>query len=142
MKSRCSLLSPKVYSLNSISCPCLRPKSLEAWRTSCAPLLDTELLFLALAGNALETLAFGAGAAGAGAQSAAAAGADAEFADARHQRTAQIRGVVETELMSLFLLLCRVLLGLAEGGQAIAIVCGAGIRAAEFRRSLHKAEAT
>ena len=54
------------------------------------------------AGNALEMLAFGAGAAGARAQSAAAAGADAEFADAWHQRTAQIRGVVETKLMSLF----------------------------------------
>jgi hypothetical protein len=51
------------------------------------------------AGNAL---AFGAGAAGARAQSAAAAGADAEFADAWHQRSAQIRGVVENKLMSLF----------------------------------------
>jgi len=95
---------------------------------SCVLLLDTELLFRGAAGNALEMLAFGAGAAGARAQSAAAAGADAEFADARHQRTAQIRGVVETKLMSLFPVALSGAARTGGGGQAIAIVCGAGIR--------------
>lgn len=86
----------KVHSPSSISCALV----VTLFTARVAGSLDEELH--AAAGYAVSdfgavgnALAFGAGATGGRAHSAAAAGADAEFENAWHQRTAQIRGMVE-----------------------------------------------